>query len=96
MEEKQFAGSNALLRDGAKAIIDLSDVFGEYINRFPDKINIEKPELIKQVEQVDVATLEQCVLDGVIDLNDLQDCQTVTNVVTLRMSKVREKQANEL
>lgn len=40
--EKQFAGSNALLRDGAKAIIDLSDIFGEYITRFPDKINIDK------------------------------------------------------
>lgn len=42
LEERQFAGSNALLRDGAKAVIDLSDIFGEYIARFPDKINIEK------------------------------------------------------
>ncbi|MBR6533525.1 MAG: DNA-processing protein DprA [Clostridia bacterium] len=39
---KQFKGSNALLRDGAKPLLDTSDVFGEYIVRFPDKINIEK------------------------------------------------------
>ncbi len=39
---EEYKGSNALLRDGARAIIDLSDVFGEYIGRFPDKIDIEK------------------------------------------------------
>ena len=39
---KQYKGSNALLRDGAKPLLDASDVFGEYIVRFPDKINIEK------------------------------------------------------
>ncbi|MBQ6847474.1 MAG: DNA-processing protein DprA [Clostridia bacterium] len=41
-DREEYKGSNALLRDGAKAIIDLSDVFGEYIVRFPDKINIDK------------------------------------------------------
>ncbi|MBQ6825095.1 MAG: DNA-processing protein DprA [Clostridia bacterium] len=41
-EEKQFSGSNELLRDGAKPLIDASDIFNEYIMRFPDKINIEK------------------------------------------------------
>ncbi len=39
---REYKGSNALLRDGAKPILDISDVFGEYITRFPDKINIEK------------------------------------------------------
>lgn len=39
---KEYEGSNALLRDGAKPILDVSDIFGEYIVRFPDKINIEK------------------------------------------------------
>lgn len=38
----QYEGSNALLRDGAKPLLDASDVFNEYIHRFPDKINIEK------------------------------------------------------
>ncbi len=41
-DKEEYKGSNALLRDGAKAIVDLSDIFGEYITRFPDKINIEK------------------------------------------------------
>lgn len=39
---KEYEGSNALLRDGAKPLLDLSDIFGEYIHRFPDKIDIEK------------------------------------------------------
>ena len=30
------------MRDGAKPLIDASDIFNEYIMRFPDKINIEK------------------------------------------------------
>ena len=38
----QFEGSNNLLRDGAKPVLDISDIFGEYIFRFPDKINVEK------------------------------------------------------
>ena len=41
-DKEEYKGSNALLRDGAKAIVDLSDIFGEYITRFPDKIDIEK------------------------------------------------------
>ena len=40
--EKGFEGSNALLRDGAKPLLDTSDIFNEYIVRFPDKINIER------------------------------------------------------
>ncbi len=40
--EKQYMGSNALLRDGAKPLLDLSDIFNEYIPRFPDKIDIKK------------------------------------------------------
>lgn len=41
-DRKESQGSNALLRDGAKPILDVSDIFNEYIVRFPDKINIEK------------------------------------------------------
>ncbi len=40
--KKECKGSNALLRDGARPLIDMSDIFGEYIMRFPDKIDIEK------------------------------------------------------
>ena len=41
-KNKSYEGSNALLRDGAKPLIDASDIFNEYIPRFPDKINIER------------------------------------------------------
>ncbi len=38
----EYKGSNALLRDGAKPLLDASDIFSEYISLFPDKIDIEK------------------------------------------------------
>ena len=38
----EYKGSNALLRDGAKPLLDAGDIFGEYISRFPDKIDIER------------------------------------------------------
>lgn len=38
----EYKGSNALLRDGAKPLLNTCDIFNEYIVRFPDKINIEK------------------------------------------------------
>ncbi len=40
--KREYVGSNALLRDGAKPLLDVSDIFNEYIVRFPDKINVEK------------------------------------------------------
>ncbi len=39
---KEYKGSNELLRDGARPLLDASDVFNEYILRFSDKIDIEK------------------------------------------------------
>lgn len=41
-DKKEYIGSNALLRDGAKPLLDVSDIFNEYIARFPDKIDIER------------------------------------------------------
>lgn len=41
-DSKNHIGSNALLRDGARPLLDASDIFNEYIVRFPDKINIER------------------------------------------------------
>lgn len=56
---KQYEGSNALLRDGAKPLLDTSDIFNEYITRFPDKIDIEKaykpipkPEKVKNNNKI--------------------------------------------
>lgn len=41
-DKPEYSGSNQLLRDGAKPLLDASDIFNEYIVRFPDKINIER------------------------------------------------------
>ncbi len=41
-DKKESIGSNELLRDGAKPLLNTSDIFNEYIVRFPDKINIER------------------------------------------------------
>ncbi len=53
-DDKKYAGSNALLRDGAKPLLDVTDIFNEYIPRFPDKINIDnaytKPIIEKKIE----------------------------------------------
>ena len=38
----EYAGSDGLLNDGAKPLKDMSDIFNEYIPKFPDKINIKK------------------------------------------------------
>ncbi len=38
----QYAGSNALLREGAKPLLDASDIFSEYLPSFPDKIDVER------------------------------------------------------
>lgn len=38
----EYKGSNALLRDGALPLLDTSDIFNQYIFRFPEKINIKR------------------------------------------------------
>ncbi len=38
----QYVASNKLIRDGAKPLIDLNDIFSEYNNKFYGKIDIEK------------------------------------------------------
>ena len=39
---ENYKGSNALLRDGAIPLLDASDIFNQYVTKFPDKIDIEK------------------------------------------------------
>lgn len=53
------------------------------------------PDLITQVEQVNMPALEQAILDEQINVEDLMECQKTTNVVSLRLSKVKEPK-NEL
>ena len=48
------------------------------------------PELITQVEQVNMPALEQAILDEQINIEDLMECQKTTNVVSLRLSKIKE------
>lgn len=38
----QYKGSNALLRDGARPLIDATDIFSEYLPRFGDKLDIAR------------------------------------------------------
>lgn len=40
--QPEYVGSNSLLRDGAKPLLDASDIFNEYIPRFPHKIDLKK------------------------------------------------------
>lgn len=60
----QYEGSNALLRDGAKPVMDIVDVLDEYIARFPDKIDIKKAintPIIKAKEK-EVAKKEEKII----------------------------------
>ncbi|MEE0929324.1 MAG: DNA-processing protein DprA [Acutalibacteraceae bacterium] len=41
-DDKNYAGSNALLRDGAKPVFTADDIFGEYINKYPNIIDVQK------------------------------------------------------
>lgn len=38
----EYKGSNILFRDGARPLLDTSDIFNEYVPIFPDKIDVEK------------------------------------------------------
>lgn len=42
ISDNAYEGSNSLLRDGAKPLIDATDIFSEYLYRFADKLDIEK------------------------------------------------------
>ncbi len=39
---ENYKGSNALLRDGAIPLLNANDVFNQYINLYPDKIDVKK------------------------------------------------------
>ena len=54
-----------------------------------------KPELIETVEQVNLETLQQSIIDGEVDINELQDCQTTTETVRLLVTKIKESKENE-
>ena len=45
--DEQYKGSNALLRDGAKPLLELADIITEYLPKFPHKIKPEKAYSVK-------------------------------------------------
>ena len=49
-----------------------------------------KPELICTVEKVDVPKLEQAIMDEEVDINEIKECQKTTDVVTLKVNKIKE------
>lgn len=48
--DPNYVGTNSLLKDGAKPIFDVSDVFNEYVNIFADKIDIDRAKSINLSE----------------------------------------------
>ncbi len=49
---ENYVGSNLLLRDGAKPLLEINDVFEEYLWKYPDKIDIEKSSTAKLLKPV--------------------------------------------
>lgn len=48
------------------------------------------PELICTVEKVDVPKLEIAVINEEVDINEIKECQKVTEIVSLKMNKIKE------
>ncbi len=46
-DDKNYAGSNSLLRDGAKPVFDACDIFEEYLYDYPNIIDIDKAKNAK-------------------------------------------------
>jgi len=49
--EAQYAGSNLLLKDGAKPLLNAMDILEEYVDRFPHKLNLTKAFRSKSSEK---------------------------------------------
>lgn len=48
------------------------------------------PELVCTVEKVNVPNLEVAIINEEIDINEIKDCQKVTEIVSLKMNKIKE------
>ena len=46
-DDKNYAGSNSLLRDGAKPVFDACDIFEEYLYDYPNIIDVDKAKNAK-------------------------------------------------
>lgn len=72
----QYEGSNLLLRDGAKPLVEISDVFSEYLWDYSDKIDIERSnntELKKPVrDNIGKEKSERTKKKAVIDIKTVE------------------------
>lgn len=46
-----YKGSNALLRDGAIPLLDASDIFNQYVIKFPDQIDVQKAFAVEKTNK---------------------------------------------
>lgn len=49
----EYKGSNKLLRDGARPLLDASDIFSEYMALYGDKIDLEKAYKRQETEKIE-------------------------------------------
>ena len=49
---ENYVGSNLLLRDGAKPLLEINDVFEEYLWKYNDKIDIKRAESTKLLKPI--------------------------------------------
>ena len=88
--DPQYAGSNLLLRDGAKPLLSAMDVFDEYIGLYHDKLDIEnlfstplKPfnsSVVKVAQEAPASVAKTEDISGVSDIakafyNATPDCE---------------------
>lgn len=83
-KQSEYIGSNALLRDGAKPLLDIFDIFNEYVLRFPDKINLE---MLNNKIKIDKNNAK--------DKKILKDNKKLTNETLSKEAKIVYNQLNK-
>lgn len=96
--DPQYAGSNLLLRDGAKPLLSAMDVFDEYIGLYHDKLDIEnlfstplKPfnsSVVKVAREAPASVAKTEDISGVSDIakafyNATPDCEFCIDELTV-------------
>lgn len=94
----QYKGSNKLLRDGARALLDANDVFLEYIGAFPHKIDSEKAYRItaKMSEEKTPEKVTKTPVDKLVKQVDEKLKQKTKKIINNNLSKKAEMVYNQL
>ena len=94
----QYKGSNKLLRDGARALLDANDVFLEYIGAFPHKIDSEKAYRItaKMSEEKTPEKATKTPVDKLVKQVDEKLKQKTKKIINNDLSKKAEMVYNQL